>query len=98
MAGTIICAFAHNVPTILVGRVLQGAGSGGGLSLIEIIVTDLMPLKFRAGYFGMIALAWALGSALSPLIGGAFTQKVTWRCRYWGRNPFPILNNLMIFS
>jgi hypothetical protein len=83
IAGTIICALAHNVPTILVGRVLQGAGSGGSLSLIEIIITDLVPLNFRAPYFGMIAIAWASGSSLSPIIGGAFTQRVTWRWIFW---------------
>ncbi|KUJ13544.1 MFS general substrate transporter [Mollisia scopiformis] len=75
IAGSIICALAHDVAVILVGRVLQGIGSGGGLSLIEIIITDLVPLKQRGGYFGLISLAWALGSAISPLIGGAFTQK-----------------------
>jgi MFS family permease len=82
IAGSITCALAHDVATILGGRVLQGAGSGGGLSLVEVIITDLVPLRLRGGYFGMISLSWALGSALSPLIGGAFTEKVTWRCRY----------------
>jgi MFS family permease len=47
IAGTIVCTLAHSVPTILVGRVLQGIGSGGGLSLVEIIITDMVPLKFR---------------------------------------------------
>jgi MFS family permease len=57
IAGTIICALAHNVPTILVGRVLEGAGSGGGLSLIEIIITDMVPLKFRASeIFGALLI------------------------------------------
>jgi MFS family permease len=83
IAGSIICALAHDVPTILVGRTTQGAGSGGILSLIEIVITDLVPLKHRGGYFGMNALAWAIGSAVSPLIGGAFTEKVTWRWIFW---------------
>lgn len=83
IAGSITCGLAHDVAVMLVGRVLQGVGSGGGLSLIEIIITDLVPLKQRGAYFGLISLSWALGSAISPLVGGAFTQKVTWRWIFW---------------
>lgn len=90
IAGSITCALAQDVADILVGRVLQGVGSGGGLSLIEIIITDLVPLKQRGAYFGLISLSWALGSAISPLIGGAFTQKVTWRWIFWVMLPFAI--------
>jgi MFS family permease len=87
ISGSIICALAHNVPIILLGRTLQGAGSGGSLSLIEIIITDLVPLQYRGVYFGMNAVAWAIGSAISPLIGGALTQKASWRWIFWIMTP-----------
>ncbi|KAE8448825.1 hypothetical protein EG329_008827 [Mollisiaceae sp. DMI_Dod_QoI] len=96
IAGSIICGVAHDVATILVGRVLQGIGSGGGLSLVEIIITDLVPLKQRGAYFGLISLSWAMGSAISPLIGGAFTQRVTWRWIFWIMLPFSVISLLVL--
>jgi MFS family permease len=68
---------------MLVGRTLQGAGSGGSLSLIEIVITDLVPLKHRGTYFGLNSMTWAVGSALSPIIGGALTERATWRWIFW---------------
>ncbi len=65
---------------MLVGRSLQGVGGGGIISLTEIIVTDLVPLRFRGAWFGYLSSMWAVGSVSGPLIGGALAQNGAWVC------------------
>ena len=76
-----ISAVSHNIATMLVGRTIQGLGSGGCIAMTEVLITDLVPLRSRAAYFGLVSLSWALGSALGPIMGGGFAQNVSWRCR-----------------
>jgi MFS family permease len=59
--------------------VLQGIGAGGILSLTEIIVSDIVPLRERGKYVGIIAAVWALASLLGPVVGGALATAGQWR-------------------
>jgi MFS family permease len=50
--GAIVAGIAKNFAMMLVGRSLQGIGAGGIISLTEIIVTDMVPLRERGKFFG----------------------------------------------
>lgn len=78
VAGAIVAAVSHNFGILLVGRSLQGIGGGGLIALTEIVVTDLVPLRLRGQWFGIISAMWALGSVSGPIIGGAFARGDTW--------------------
>ena len=81
--GSIICGLAHNFPVMLTGRVLQGFGGAGIITLSQLVYADLVPLRLRPKYFTMVLGAWALGSLLGPLVGGLFVEHVTWRWCFW---------------
>jgi MFS family permease len=78
LVGIVISAISRSFTIMLVGRVIQGLGGGGIILLNDILITDLVPLRFRGAYFGMIAGVWALGSISGPVIGGALADKVNW--------------------
>jgi MFS family permease len=86
--GTIVCCLSHKLSTLIVGRCVQGIGGGGIVILSLIIFTDIVPLRFRSKWYGIIQGGWALGSLLGPVIGGAFAQGTTWRWVFYIMLPF----------
>lgn len=86
---------------MLVGRSIQGVGGGGIIALSEVIITDLVPLRYRGQYFGIFSAMWSIGSVTGPILGGGFAQNVTWvsRLRSFARFPeyimFNLANNLL---
>ncbi|EPS40779.1 hypothetical protein H072_5333 [Dactylellina haptotyla CBS 200.50] len=94
--GAILCGVAKNFTLILVGRTIQGIGGGGIISVSEIIITDLVPLRERGKYFGFFSTMWALGSVLGPVLGGVFSQKVSWQWVFWLNLPFCGIGFIMI--
>ena len=94
--GAIVCATSQQFPSLLTGRTIQGIGAGGVISLTEILITDLVPLRERAKWFAFQSLTWAIGSVTGPLIGGAFAQDSTWRWIFWINMPFCGLGFLTI--
>lgn len=79
LVGSIIGALANDFTILILGRCIQGIGGGGVIALTEIVVTDLVPLRFRGQWFGVISGTWSVGSVTGPIIGGVFAQSVSWR-------------------
>lgn len=77
-AGTLVAGLSKNFTHMLVGRSIQGVGGGGLIALSEIIVTDLVPLRLRGQYFGILSAMWSVGSVTGPILGGGFSQEVSW--------------------
>lgn len=81
--GSLICGVAPNSIAFILGRAIAGAGSAGIYSGSTILITEVTPLSKRAGYVGMMGAVFGISSVIAPLIGGAFTDGVTWRwCFY----------------
>ncbi|KAF1965552.1 MFS general substrate transporter [Bimuria novae-zelandiae CBS 107.79] len=68
--GSGIIGGAKNVATIIAGRTVQGLGAGGQFVLVEIIACDMVPLRERGKYLGMVLSSGAIGSTLGPILGG----------------------------
>ncbi|KAL4905776.1 hypothetical protein BDW74DRAFT_184855 [Aspergillus multicolor] len=80
---SIICAKAVNMSMLIAGRGLQGIAGGGLLQLITITISDLFSVRRRSLFLGLIEFIWAIAGALGPIMGGAFTQSISWRWIFW---------------
>ncbi|GME24471.1 hypothetical protein GTA08_BOTSDO09319 [Neofusicoccum parvum] len=94
--GAIIGATANDFAALLVGRSIQGIGGGGIQALTSVIITDMVPLRQRGKYIGLITLNWAAGSVSGPIIGGVLSEKVSWRWIFWLNIPFCAVAYVMI--
>jgi MFS family permease len=88
--GSIICAVSKSFTVMLIGRTVQGVGSGGFVAVVQVIITDMFPLRERAQYYALISTVYAIGSITAPIMGGALAQRRAWQVRtailYWIRS------------
>ncbi|KAI0894118.1 MFS general substrate transporter [Annulohypoxylon nitens] len=77
--GSGIAGGANSAAMMTAGRAVQGIGGGGINLLIELIVSDLIPLRQRGAYMGIVFGVFSLGTAVGPLVGGAIVDGTTWR-------------------
>ncbi|PON28895.1 hypothetical protein TGAM01_v202003 [Trichoderma gamsii] len=77
--GSGISGGASNAAMLIAGRAVQGIGGGGINLMIELIISDLVPLRQRGAYMGVVFAIFSLGTALGPFIGGAIVQRTSWR-------------------
>ena len=81
--GSAICGAAPNSTVFIVGRAVAGTGSSGIFSGAIVIIMYLVPLHKRPVLQGFMGAIFGIASVIGPLMGGAFTTKVSWRwCFY----------------
>ncbi|CCF48223.1 hypothetical protein NDA10_003744 [Ustilago hordei] len=78
LIGSALCAAAQSVTQLIVFRALAGAFGGGIVSLVMVVVGDVVSLRERGTYQGLLGVVVALANSGGPLIGGALAT-VGWR-------------------
>ncbi|KAJ3958261.1 hypothetical protein N0V92_005138 [Colletotrichum tropicale] len=77
--GSLICAIATSSSMFIVGRTIAGAGSSGLANGALTIISCIMPTREQAKFLGLNMGIGQLGLALGPVVGGLFTEYVSWR-------------------
>ncbi|KAK2041397.1 putative MFS transporter [Colletotrichum somersetense] len=97
LVGSAICGWASTSEVFIVGRAVSGIGAAavtsGGLTIVLVISSP----QRRPLYIGLCSSCFALGLILAPVIGGAFTEKVTWRWCFWINLPGGVVTLLAMF-
>ncbi|WVQ75495.1 hypothetical protein IAR50_005120 [Cryptococcus sp. DSM 104548] len=86
-SGTILCALAGNMYTLIGARIFTGLGGGGLLTVSSVIVTDLVPLRDRGFYQGLMMTVFGSGSMMGGPVAGWLTDKFGWHWAFWVQLP-----------
>jgi DHA1 family bicyclomycin/chloramphenicol resistance-like MFS transporter len=89
--GAASCMAAANLPTLLAGRILQGAGAGCGVVLARAIARDVYGQDRVAQVIAYLTAAYVLGPMFAPLIGGQLTTLFGWRALFVLASVFGLL-------
>ncbi|KAJ3725155.1 major facilitator superfamily-domain-containing protein [Lentinula raphanica] len=98
--GNLAAGFSNSIVQLIVCRGIAGAGGGGITSMLQITISDIVPLRERGKYVGISAGVIAVGYAIGPIIGGALAEKASWRWCFWVTLPLSVVATIMavIFS
>ncbi|KAE8326992.1 major facilitator superfamily domain-containing protein [Aspergillus sergii] len=81
--GSAVCGAAPTSTAFIVGRAIAGLGSCGIFTGSIVLIVDVVPLQQRPMMTGFMGSIFGVSNVIAPLIGGAFTDRVTWRwCFY----------------
>ena len=89
--GSIACALAPNLATLVAARALQGIAAGGLTAIPITVLGDLAPPKMRARYYTYFSMTYITAGAMGPALGGFFSEYVHWSAIFWFGVPIGIL-------
>ncbi len=95
LAGLIVAASAQTMVMVLVGRLLQGAGSGGFAPLSYIAVRRAFPTDRQATMYAYLSAGWVMPSLLGPVVAGIVVDRAGWRWVFLGIIPLALVVALL---
>ncbi|MGW0780830.1 DHA2 family efflux MFS transporter permease subunit [Streptomyces sp. NPDC002913] len=96
LIGSALCGMAQNMPQLIGFRALQGLGGGGLMVLSMAIVGDIVTPRERGKYQGLFGAVFGVTSVLGPLLGGFFTEHLSWRWVFYINLPIGVVALLVI--
>ncbi|MEK3905806.1 MDR family MFS transporter [Oceanobacillus sp. FSL W7-1309] len=95
--GTLMCAIAPVFSILMAGRVLQAAGAGIIMPLMQTIMFMIFPIEKRGSAMGMFGLVIAFAPAIGPTLSGLIVDHFPWRSLFYVILPIVILDIIFAY-
>jgi MFS family permease len=82
--GLVIAGLATTMPLLVVGRLVQGLGTGGQTVALYVVVARVYPPRTHGRVFAAFSAAWVVPSLIGPFLAGAVTEYLHWRWVFLG--------------
>ena len=91
LAGSVLCGLAGSMTMLVASRALQGIGGGAMMVTAMAVIGEVIPLRERGRYQGALGAVFGVTTVIGPLLGGFFTDHLTWRWAFWINVPIALV-------
>jgi EmrB/QacA subfamily drug resistance transporter len=91
LVGSVLCGISGSMSMLVASRALQGIGGGALMVTAMAVIGEVIPLRDRGRYQGALGAVFGVTTVIGPLLGGFFTDHLTWRWAFWINIPVAIV-------
>ncbi|EKM84394.1 hypothetical protein AGABI1DRAFT_31991 [Agaricus bisporus var. burnettii JB137-S8] len=95
--GTFLCGRAQNMMELIICRAFTGIGGAGMQTLVSIIMSDIVPLRSRGTWQGIINIVWTCGNSTGASLGGYLADTIGWRWVFYIQVPLAVASALSVY-
>lgn len=85
------CGLAQDLTWLIAWRAVQGLGAGALTVTATALIGDIIPLRDRGRYQGMLGAVFGVTTVIGPLLGGLFTDHLSWRYTFYVNLPLGVV-------
>ncbi|MCJ1341756.1 hypothetical protein MMC09_007053 [Bachmanniomyces sp. S44760] len=89
--GCLFCGLARNMNELVAARAFAGIGGGGMTTVVSIMMSDIVPLRERGTWQGIINIIYASGAGIGAPLGGILADSIGWRWAFLGQFPMCVV-------
>lgn len=91
LLGSVLCGLAESMTMLVAARALQGIGGGAITVTAVAVIGEVIPLRERGRYQGALGAVFGVTTVIGPLLGGFFTDHLSWRWAFWVNVPVAVV-------
>src|SRR5215210_4727456 len=91
LVGSVLCGLAGTMTMLVASRALQGIGGGAIMVTATALIGEVIPLRDRGRYQGALGAVFGVTTVIGPLLGGFFTDHLSWRWAFWINVPIAVV-------
>ena len=91
LVGSVLCGLAGSMTMLVASRALQGIGGGAIMVTATALIGEVIPLRDRGRYQGALGAVFGVTTVIGPLLGGFFTDHLSWRWAFWINVPVAVV-------
>jgi len=89
--GSFFCGLSGSMVMLIAFRAVQGLGGGALTVTSTALIADVIPLRLRGQYQGALGAVFGVTTVIGPLLGGIFTDHLSWRWVFYINVPIAVI-------